>query len=189
MLLIFRERGREGEREWKKHRLVAFCTRPDWGLNPQPMHVLWPGIEPWPFSVWNGAHPTEPHPPGPRVILKCIIANPVFKFFFKSSLKGMFIDLREREKHQRERKTSISCFHMCPHQGSKLQPRYMHWLGIKPTAFLVHGHCSNQLSHWPRPSLFSFYIVHNVTLEVFRVHTLGNRKVWAEVITVWTFGK
>ena len=33
MLIDFRERKREGEREGKIHQLVAFCRHPDWGLN------------------------------------------------------------------------------------------------------------------------------------------------------------
>ena len=38
-LSIFRERGREGEREGEKHRSVASCMYPNWGLSPQPRHV------------------------------------------------------------------------------------------------------------------------------------------------------
>ena len=52
ILLIFRERGREGERnidEWEKHRLVASHT-PTWGRDPQPRHVPRPGIKPATFQ-------------------------------------------------------------------------------------------------------------------------------------------
>ena len=38
-LFIFRERGREGEREGEKHRLVASRVRPDRGLNRQQRQV------------------------------------------------------------------------------------------------------------------------------------------------------
>ena len=36
---IFREKGREGEREEKKHPLVASCMHPNQGLSLQPRHV------------------------------------------------------------------------------------------------------------------------------------------------------
>ena len=55
LLLIFRERGREGERERETSvqerniLLVAFCMCPNWGLNLPPRYVLWPGIEPTTF--------------------------------------------------------------------------------------------------------------------------------------------
>ena len=44
-MLIFSERreGRERKGEnidvREKHQLVASCTHPNWGLNPQPRHV------------------------------------------------------------------------------------------------------------------------------------------------------
>ena len=44
-LLIFRERGREGEREGEKHWSAASCSHPDQELNLQPSHVPWPWIE------------------------------------------------------------------------------------------------------------------------------------------------
>ena len=49
-LFIFRERGREGERErnisvWEKHWSVASRTCPNQGPNLQPRHVPWPGIK------------------------------------------------------------------------------------------------------------------------------------------------
>ena len=37
--------GREGEKEQEKHLLAASRMCPDWGLNPQPRHLPWPGIE------------------------------------------------------------------------------------------------------------------------------------------------
>ena len=45
ILLLFRERGREREREGEKHRLTAFHTRPNWGPNLWLRHVSWPGIK------------------------------------------------------------------------------------------------------------------------------------------------
>ena len=65
-LLIFRERGREGEREGEKHQCVVASHEPptgdmagnpgmcpDWELNQQPS------------SLQFGAQSTEPHQPGP----------------------------------------------------------------------------------------------------------------------------
>ena len=53
---FFLERGgrREEKRERNidvrgKHQLVASCTYPDWGPNPQPRHVPWLGMEPVTF--------------------------------------------------------------------------------------------------------------------------------------------
>ena len=63
MLIDLRERGREGEREGKKHRSAASCLCPDQGTNLQPRHVPWPGIEPWPFGLEEDT-PTEPQWPG-----------------------------------------------------------------------------------------------------------------------------
>ena len=54
-LFIFRDRGREGEREGENH-----CKCPDWELNPQPRYVPWP-----PFALWDDAQPTEPSSQGP----------------------------------------------------------------------------------------------------------------------------
>ena len=52
--LFFRGKGEEKERERnidgrKKHPSVASCLCPNGGLNPQPRHVLWLGIEPVTF--------------------------------------------------------------------------------------------------------------------------------------------
>ena len=50
-LFIFRERGREGEKEGEKHwclRETSICCLsniPKWGPGPQPRHVPWLGIE------------------------------------------------------------------------------------------------------------------------------------------------
>ena len=45
--LFFRERGRKGEREGKKHQcVVASHAPPYWGPGPQPRHVPWLGIGP-----------------------------------------------------------------------------------------------------------------------------------------------
>ena len=71
-LSIFRERGRETERErnidvWEKHRWVAFSRAPARNL------VGNPGMHPdqesnwWSFSLWGDAQPYEPHQSGPLV--------------------------------------------------------------------------------------------------------------------------
>ena len=55
VVCIFRERGREGEREERntdvreKHPLVASRTRPGWRPNLQSRHVPWQGIKPGAF--------------------------------------------------------------------------------------------------------------------------------------------
>ena len=67
-LFIFRERGREGEREGEKHQCVvashSLTTRdlaynpglcPDWELNQRP------------FGLQAGTQSTEPHQPGRNV--------------------------------------------------------------------------------------------------------------------------
>ena len=53
-----RERGRETSMWERNHRSVASCTCPNWGLNPQPRHIPWPGIEPATFR-FAGWHPTN----------------------------------------------------------------------------------------------------------------------------------
>ena len=46
MLIDFREREKEGERQREKHQSATSRTDPDQGLNPQPRHTAWLGIEP-----------------------------------------------------------------------------------------------------------------------------------------------
>ena len=62
-VFIFRDRGREEEREGEKHLLVASHTRRNWGLIPQPRHVPWPGIKAEAFR-FVGQCPTKPRLPG-----------------------------------------------------------------------------------------------------------------------------
>ena len=55
MLIDFRERGREGEREKnigmrEKHWLAVSHMHPNQRPNPQPRDVPWPGIEPVTFQ-------------------------------------------------------------------------------------------------------------------------------------------
>ena len=62
-MILETEEGREKERARninarEKYRSVASCMCPDWGLNLQPRHVPWPGIEPvtlW-FAGWHPAN-------------------------------------------------------------------------------------------------------------------------------------
>ena len=67
ILLIFRERGREGERERntdvteKKHCQVVSHICPDQGPNSKPSHVLRPAIELATFVLWDTVQPTEPY--------------------------------------------------------------------------------------------------------------------------------
>ena len=61
-LFIFRERGREGEREEEKHRCVrligCLMHTPSWGSGLQNRHVPWLGINLWPLVCR-----TTPSPP------------------------------------------------------------------------------------------------------------------------------
>ena len=61
---------------------------------------------------------------------------------------------REREKHQYERETSLSCLPYTPQPGVKAQPRYVSWLRIEPVTFWCLGWCSNQLNYLAKASPF-----------------------------------
>ena len=63
-LFIFRKKGREGEREGKKHQCVVASSTPpaEWGPGPQPRFVPWLGIEPatlW-FTCRHSVHWATP---------------------------------------------------------------------------------------------------------------------------------
>ena len=65
ILFIFRESGKEGEREGEKHQhVVASCVPPTEDLSHNPDMCPRLGIEP--VTVWfaSGAQSTEPHQPG-----------------------------------------------------------------------------------------------------------------------------
>ena len=55
LIHLFLERGREGEKQRKKHRYVRETSTgcllhgPSWGPGPQPRHVPWPEMEPATF--------------------------------------------------------------------------------------------------------------------------------------------
>ena len=93
-LFICRERGREGEREGKKHlmwkRNIYWLplTCPNWRPSLQP-----PGMcsdresNQWPFSLQNDAQPTEPHQAGQEGALnmnKQSAFGIYYYYFFKS---------------------------------------------------------------------------------------------------------
>ena len=64
-LFIFRERGRQGEREGEKHQCVVASHAPpsrDLAQNPG-VCPDWESIQ-WPFGSQAGAQCTEPHQPG-----------------------------------------------------------------------------------------------------------------------------
>ena len=69
-LSIFKERGREGEREGEKHQYVVASHAPptgDLALNPG-MCPDWESDQ-RPFGSQAGAQSTEPHQPGPHLFV------------------------------------------------------------------------------------------------------------------------
>ena len=54
------------------------------------------------------------------------------------------------------RETSICCFLYAPQPGTEPQPRYVPWLGIKPTTFWCREGCFKQLSHPARQRPIAF---------------------------------
>ena len=64
-LFIFRQRGKEGEREGEKHQCVVDSCVPTGDLAHNPgMHPDWE-LSRQPFGLQASAQPTEPHQPGP----------------------------------------------------------------------------------------------------------------------------
>ena len=79
-MYLFRERGREGEREGEKHpceretSISCLSHTPNWGPGLQPRHVPWLGIEPVTFLFT-----AEPHQSG----LICFLFVCLFWGFFE----------------------------------------------------------------------------------------------------------
>ena len=72
-LLIFRESGREGERDEEKHHCVVASRKPttgDLAHNPG-MGPDWESNQ-WPFGLQAGAQSTEPRQPGLLFFFYCI---------------------------------------------------------------------------------------------------------------------
>ena len=69
IIIIIRERGREGERGRETSMCGCLSHGPHWGPGLQPRHVPWLGIEP--ATVWFTAcaQSTEPHQPGLYMLL------------------------------------------------------------------------------------------------------------------------
>ena len=67
-LFIFREKGREGEREGAKHQLIASHTPPTQELSCNPGLCPDPESKLRPFGVQD-TQPTEPHQSGLAVFL------------------------------------------------------------------------------------------------------------------------
>ena len=148
---IFRERGREKERETAMWGCPSFACF--WGRGPQHRHVPWPGIKPvtlW-FVGWHSTH-------WARAILRLFIAG--IKTIWKSqedvySLKNniLFI-LRDRgrekevETHWCERETLIGCFSCAPQLGTEPQPRQVPWPGIKPVTLHFAGPHPTNWATW-----------------------------------------
>lgn len=61
VLILESRQGRERNTDLKEeHRPVASCTHPRQGQNPQPTHVLCPGIDPQPFCLPDDDQQIEP---------------------------------------------------------------------------------------------------------------------------------
>ena len=89
ILFIFRQRGREGEREGEKHQCVV--------ASPMPLHCG-PGPQPGTCPVWDAnqqpfgsqaiAQSTEPHQPGPKFFFYGILSiMAILSAFAKYDLK------------------------------------------------------------------------------------------------------
>ena len=84
-LFIFRERGKEGEREGEKHqRVVASHAPPAWDLACNPgMCPDWE-LNPPPFGLQAGTQPTEPHQAG-RLLHTFLILTPYQMYHWQIS--------------------------------------------------------------------------------------------------------
>ena len=73
--MIFRERGEGREEEWERNTDVretlsdCLLLSSNGGPGPQPRHVSWQGTEPAAFWFAGSAQSTEPHQPGPYLLL------------------------------------------------------------------------------------------------------------------------
>ena len=98
--MIFRQKGREGEREWEKQQDTSICCfsqAPHWGLGPQPRHVPWLGIEL--ATLWFTAciQSTELHQPGR---LNCFKQSTLmFNIKFLEEVGFIFHSCNENSQH------------------------------------------------------------------------------------------
>ena len=85
-LFIFRERGKEGEREGEKHQCVVASHAPPLptgNLAQNPGMCLDWELNRWPFALQSSAQSSEPHQPGLiRKISKHFISIPGYGLFF-----------------------------------------------------------------------------------------------------------
>ena len=192
-MIDFRERGKEGERDWVKHLLVAFCMLPNWGLNLQPRHVPQPGIES--AAIWfAGWRPTSWAIPARAVLLfvffsiwdkwnwgvkeNSIKEVTLFQItsvwllakYFTSLififLKRDFIYLLlEREKEEeRERNINVWLPLTCPLLGTWPTTQACALTGNWTSDPLVHRPVLNPLSHTRVPVLFFKIIKRHLNL-------------------------
>ena len=90
------------------------------------------------------------------LVLICVFSLVMYMcvcvYNFLSSPEDIFsLLLQRREKHQRERETSIDCFLYVPRPGIictwNLKPRYVPFLGIKLTTFQLRENVSAEPHH------------------------------------------
>ena len=91
-----RERGREGEIEWEKHRCArdaligCLSHAANWVPGLQPRHVPWLGIQQRPFLWWAGTYSTEPYLPGQLSVFINGLYDAEVSFYCRSTSKSSF---------------------------------------------------------------------------------------------------
>ena len=132
-LFLDRGEGREYERERNISHLPLECARTG-GLNPQPRHAPWPGIEP---------------------VIFCFVGE--CSTDWATSVRAICWLFLEREG-RRKKKKSINV--RCERNIDQVpplnpQPRYVHWPGTEPITFW----CTEWSRNWatqPGLCLFAF---------------------------------
>ena len=102
-----RERGRERNIDTReKHQLGAHCTCLNWGLNPWPRYVSWPGIKPTAFQLWDDTPTNWAARPGQAIsFYKNISGSNIVPLFLKSFY--LFIFREKRMEGERARNINV----------------------------------------------------------------------------------